>query len=493
MFIMVSKMKAKVWLISWLFIIIILIGIPAFCVYKVDPYFHYHLPDLSKYFYTLNNQRSQNDGIIKRFEYDALITGTSMTENFRTSEMNDIFGCNAIKVPFFGGSYKEINDNIAAALKYNSNLKTVVRCLDMSRFLDSYDLMRFDLGTYPSYLYDDNPFNDVEYLFNRDVFFGMVYKMISEKDLEGYKVGITSFDDYSRWQERSAFGLSSVIKNRVNIRNEVQPHLTEDEKARIKKNIELNVISVADKYPSVDFYYYYSPYSVAAWIEWENIGMLNKYLDAEQYITELILSHKNIHLFSFNNRTDITMDLNNYSDSTHYGSWVNTLILKWMYEGKYQLTEENYVNELDMEKEFYSRIDCSEIENQEDYESDYFAGALLNKELTGVDPLIISQGNLKDGDIEGDRFMFNLGEGYKGYNYLCFSAKKQDDNGSLKVCVYDEEGNVIGIVERMAEFLDNEKHRYVIDLSAFSGYVTVILNGADKPNPDYQFGDIYVY
>ena len=71
-------------------------------VYKIDPFFHYHKPDTEKYFYELNNQRSQNDGVMKRFDYDALITGSSMSAYFRTSELDELFGTDSIKVTFNG-------------------------------------------------------------------------------------------------------------------------------------------------------------------------------------------------------------------------------------------------------------------------------------------------------------------------------------------------------------------------------------------------------
>ena len=61
-------------------------------------------------------------------------------------------------------------------------------------------------------------------------------------------------------------------------------------------------------------------------------------LEAEAYITELIIPHKNIHLFSFNRRTDITGHLNNYKDSVHYAIWVNSMVLKWMHVGEGLLT-----------------------------------------------------------------------------------------------------------------------------------------------------------
>jgi len=499
-------MKVKVWLISWLIIVISVLSVLGFWVYKIDPYFHYHKPELDTYFYVLDNQRSQNGGIIKHFEYDALISGSSMTENFKTTEADKIFGCNSIKVPYSGGSYKEISDSIKNALEVNDDLKIVIRCLDMIRFCDEADLMRYDLGKYPTYLYDNNPFNDVEYLLNRDVVMGRAYQMTLDNDKEGFEPGITPFDEYSSWQPLCVFGINTVSPDGVTVTETEQIHLSEEERAVIRENIELNVTDIADEYPDVDFYYFYSPYSVVAWNEWKTAGTLYKILEAEAYITELIVPHKNIHLFSFNNITDISTDLNNYKDEWHYATWINSLILKWMHDGQYQLTEDNYKEYLKQEYDFYTTFDYASVNNQEDYEADYYAAALLNKELTGVEPLDVlndgkadvvlnEEGENTDRECIGIKFDVNLDD---GYNYLCFNGQKIADNGRLTAYVYDEAGTVVGQIEADGKDLDNEEHQYVIDLSSISGTVTVELNGevdGDKGSSDSgcRFSNVYMY
>lgn len=528
-------MKVKIWFISWLIIVVSALSVLGFWVYKIDPFFHYHQPDLNGYFYSLNNQRSQNDGISKHFDYDALITGTSMTENFRTSEADEIFGCNSIKVPYSGGSYMEVNDNIVNALDANKDLRLVIRCLDMGKFLEPYDYMRTDLGKYPTYLYDSNPFNDVEYLLNRDVIFGRVYQMTLDNDQEGFKPGITTFDDYSRWQSSFAFGINAVCPNGVTVTETEQNHLTEEEKVVIKRNVDLNVTRVAVEHPDVDFYYFYSPYSVLTWNEWRTGGMLYKMLEAETYITELIVQYKNIHLFSFNNRTDITTNLNNYKDATHYACWINTLILKWMHDGQYQLTEDNYQDYLEREWDFYTTFDYASVNGQVDYEADFYAAAMLNVELTGADPLDVLNDDrvdvsineaeyitdetgrnvivnchgslardyhvdtlidyIRDKEFIGIKFEVNLDD---GYNYLCFNGQKIMNHGRLTAYVYDKDGNVVRQIEVNYPDLDNEVHQYVIDLSTLSGKVTVVLNGGyvdytGSLNSNFQFSNVYMY
>ena len=373
-------MKSKNWIIGWGVIVSIFLSIIGILVIKIDPYFHYHKPDLNKYYYSLDNQRSQNNGVIKNFDYDALITGSSMTENFKTSEMDHIFAVKSIKVPFSVGTYKEINDNLVFALENNPKLKTIVRSLDYSKIFDDKDLMRTDLGEYPTYLYDSNPVNDVRYLFNKDVVFGRIYPMISNKSETNFKPGITSFDDYASWQKNYTFGKNSVIPNGIKSIEKSKPvHLTNEEKQTINENIAQNVTSLAAKYPDVNFYYFFPPYSAVFWNDLNNDGTIYKQIEAESYAIELILKYPNIHLYSFNMLTDITTDLNNYKDSTHYGQWINSLMLRYMKNNKRLLTKENYRSYLDEEFKFYTSFDYSSLNDQIDYEDDLYKADIVDK------------------------------------------------------------------------------------------------------------------
>lgn len=213
----------------------------------------------------LNNQRYQNDGIIKHFDYDAVITGTSMTENFKSSEMDELFNVHSIKVPFSGGSFYELNNHIKTALMTH-NVKYVVRCLDYHLLITDKDLLRQDLGaTYPLYLYNENPFDDVQYVLNKDVIFENCIPMLEDRlrDMPG---GITSFDEYSNWMPYYSFSKEAVLGDRTSF-NAPQSvlELTEEEEKMLRENIQQNVISLAKQYPETDFYYYFPPWSVAYW------------------------------------------------------------------------------------------------------------------------------------------------------------------------------------------------------------------------------------
>ena len=118
--------------------VLLVLGIAGLLVYYVDPFFHYRKPN-PHLFYPLNGglERYINDGILRQFEYDSIITGTSMTENFKVSTCNDLYASNTIKVPFSGATYKEINDNLAKAYKTENEIKFVIRSLDLTHLVEN--------------------------------------------------------------------------------------------------------------------------------------------------------------------------------------------------------------------------------------------------------------------------------------------------------------------------------------------------------------------
>ena len=71
-------------------IAILLLGAAGLVIW-IDPFFHYHAP-FDGISYVLEDERYQNDGIARHFDYELLIIGTSMCENFRTSQAEELFG-----------------------------------------------------------------------------------------------------------------------------------------------------------------------------------------------------------------------------------------------------------------------------------------------------------------------------------------------------------------------------------------------------------------
>lgn len=353
-------MNAKKWNLCVLGGMLLALGVLGGVTIYVDPAFHFHKP-LSNLSYPLGGvsyERYGNDGIIKHFQYDALITGNSMVENFHPSEWDELTGSNTIKVPFQSGFYKEINDNVKTALESNTELKTVIRCLDYARLVVDKDSVMENFS-YPTYLYNENPFDDVQYIWNMDVFFEQtIYTLFWNR--QGKET--TSFDDYVYWSDSRTYGKEAVL-NSYTLEEKVTTEqiLSEEEKILIIDNLQQNVVDTAKAYPDVTFYLFLSPYSIGYYDQLNQQGKLDWFIEAKKVAIEELLQCDNIKLFSFDTNFDMICDLDNYSDYYHYGAWINSQILQWMSKDEYLLTKENYMEHLNSQKSFCKSYDYEKL------------------------------------------------------------------------------------------------------------------------------------
>ena len=339
--------KSRNFFIIFISVFVITVLLMAGLVVYVDPYFHYHAP-LDGRNYILKEQRYLNDGIVKHFDYDAAIFGSSMTECMRPSVMDSLFGTKGIKVPFSGGSYKEVGDLERVALSNNGNIKMTVRALDCLRFFDDKDARDYEEDSYPTYLYDKNIFNDVKYVFSKNAIIDSALILMQR----GAAAKPSSFDTYSNWNNDFAFGKEAVLnhydRNGVE-KKDVEYVLSDAEKEIIKANITQNVTSIADDYPGTEFYIYYTPYSIYYIDYFKLSGELTRQIQAEEYITSLLLEHKNIHVYSFYMKHELIENPAYYKDLAHHSQDASDMIIKWLYEGEGELTTDNY-------KDYYSEM-----------------------------------------------------------------------------------------------------------------------------------------
>ena len=342
----------KRWCVSFLCMTMLLLLAGGSINGIVDPYFHYHKP-LAGLEYAIYDERYQNDGIVKHFDYDAILTGTSMTENFKTSEFDALFQTESIKVPFSGATYKEINENLERATKANPEIRYIVRGLDYNSFSADAQEMRYE--SYPDYLYDDNIFNDVEYLFNKTVLFDVTLQYVILHTRDG---GVTtSFDAYKNWNKTVTFGRAAVLSQYNRPEKEEPVEYT----PLNPENIEQNVLALAEANPQIEFYLFFTPYSIVFFDSLSQRGILDNYLLQEKEAIELMLPYENIHLFSFFDDFELITGLDHYKDTIHYSEDINSYILQCMADGEHELTAENYEEFCENVWDFYTTYDYDEL------------------------------------------------------------------------------------------------------------------------------------
>lgn len=352
-------MKTKKWLIVYILSSIPLLALIAALTIFVDPYFHYHKPHTDLFFYELSNdnERYLNDGITLHFDYDAILTGTSMMENFKSSEFDAAFDCKTIKLPYRGGTLYEINSNQEKAFQ-NHSVKYIFRSLDYY-MLNKESTEKRNHFTYPEYLYNKNLVDDVKYIWNINVLSSIAKSFVKYLKKES---GITPFDEYGNWMSEYVFGKKEVLKGRTKFKSPKNFfEFTEQDENRTRNNVQKNIVDIAVAHPETQFYYFLPPYSIAEWgILYEN-GDLQRRLKEESITVQLLVGYDNIHLFSFNSKTDWILNLDRYKDSVHYDDKINSEMVKLMREDKYRITKENVDDYLKAETDFFMNFDYNSI------------------------------------------------------------------------------------------------------------------------------------
>jgi len=350
-----EEQLARKWFIKCSISILTVLFTVALIMIIMDPYFHYHgpLPFLS---YRIYEERYTNDGISRHFDFDAMITGTSMTQNFKPSEMDELFGTTTVKETFSGAGYQELSENLERALIRNKDLKTVLWVIDYNGLLRDYDFTQYE--NYPTYLYDDNPFNDVSYLFNKSVLYHGVLSNV-RMTLSGLES--TTMDEYSSWERECGLDIIMQSYDREKMKPESDTEFGQKEYDTVVKTINTNIVRLVNKYPDVTFYIVYPPYSICYFDALVLQDILSKQFQAEQTATELLLECPNVKLYNFFDQYDIICNPDYYCDECHYNAEVNSMILNWIAEGTGLVTKENYQDKLEKEKEFYTNYDYDSI------------------------------------------------------------------------------------------------------------------------------------
>lgn len=291
----------------------------ALLVAVIDPFFHYHkpLPGLKA---VLNEKEYQCIGTLRNFDYDALIVGSSVCENYNNGWIDNKFGVKSIKAIRSYGATADLCFFVNEAYK-NHNIRKVFYNIDPVA-LSSMPRITFEETGCPMYLYDQNPFNDIQYLLNKDVIFSRIPYMLSKSVIGDYDEG----DSYN-WGQWKEFNSDMVLGLHIRKHsvNEMKPYDAYDKES--DANIAL-ITDIIEAHPETEFYIFVPPYS---FMWWDNI---NRYGDIEAYIYNMrkcakkLVKYDNVRFYYFLDDEDIVTDLENYMDVVHFSPDINYEIVQ---------------------------------------------------------------------------------------------------------------------------------------------------------------------
>lgn len=329
-------MNNKKWTIITITITAILLLIMVCVMIVIDPLFQYHEP-LKTISYTIDSEDYQNPGIAKNFDYNSVIVGSSMTENFKPSLFNEQMELKTVKLPFSGARTKNIKKILDISIA-NKKIKKVFYGLDIFSLEAKSEEIRHEL---PEYLYDNNLVNDVEYVLNKD----LMYRAYENLKNTVKKKENTSLDEAYNWANQYTYLENEVVTNYNQNKNNYNSNPTNLD--RVEGNLKNNIIPLIEQNPDTEFYMFFPPYSILYWDWIIKNDKLDGTIQELEYIIEELLNYDNVKVFYFQNIEEIITNLYFYRDYNHYGQVISDYMLECFANEKYVLNKENYKQELE--------------------------------------------------------------------------------------------------------------------------------------------------
>ena len=297
-------------------------------VFLFDPFFHYHKP-IRPLKAVLTQAEYQVIGTLRTFDYDSLIAGSSMAENYNNKWFDETFDCTAIKAVKPGANTSDLVYLIEAAYE-EKEIKNIFYTLDISALTTIIQEHYVNEGM-PLYLYNKNPFDDVKYLFNKHVFFEDIPYMIANSFLGDYDEG-----DSFNWAQYKEFGTLHYTPT-----EEKQEDKKLDEYAKyVDFNME-KLENLVKTHPETKYIFMIPPYSSLWWYEAYMCGDIElDFYALDQAFTRL-LSYENVEIHYFQNMEEIVSNLNLYMDLIHYHPDVNKSLVDLIPTNKYKVTLSN--------------------------------------------------------------------------------------------------------------------------------------------------------
>ncbi len=312
---------------------IILLAAVIAVIVVFDPFYQYHkpLPGLKS---VLTDKEYQCVGTLRNFDYNALIVGSSVCENYNNRWFDEGFSCQTIKAIRSYGATADLCFLLDIAYQ-NRDLKYVFYNIDPSS-LSADTATTYESTGCPMYLYDTSYLNDYSYVLNKTVLLEKIPYMLAFSMKSDYDEG-NSYN-WAQWKFFSAELAMGMYNRLSSVKPMYEQTYYED---KLAGNLAL-LTNQVNSHPETTFKFFIPPYSMLWWDNIYRSGERDAYLYNEKQAIAALLAYDNVEIYYYQDEEDIITDLDNYMDMIHFSKEINELICNKMIAGEGRLTKENY-------------------------------------------------------------------------------------------------------------------------------------------------------
>ena len=317
-------------------------------LYIYDPLQVWHKPYFRDTTF-IRDSRIQIKGIVKNYDFDSFILGTSMLENILSKDANQKFGNKWANISSGGFALNER----AVILKYmlkHTQPKNIIYSLDIGHLVETHknDTKNF------AFLYDDNELNDLKIYLNKKfvlcaIRFSKSGDCVGSKDLDNFISNLwikdighnARFGGMQKWLEnKENEQIKDTIKE-LSLMKTPPPYNPAPFSDSIKSNqkfLEENLLIFARANPRTRFYVVIPTYSRLFYRLNDKIFPKEKVI--LKWLVNEVANLKNVAIYGFDD-LDYADEIANYKDLTHYNIDMNQMQLDAIANGTHILTPQN--------------------------------------------------------------------------------------------------------------------------------------------------------
>ena len=303
-------------------------------IFIIDPIQYFRKASFYKPFYS--DALLMSPGIIKNYEYDSLVIGSSMSQNFEIKDLNKFLEGNFIKSTEGGVSAYEISKILEYSNSQNK-LKKLVLNIDYFSFSKQFNTVQTN---FPEYIYSDNYLDKFKYLYSYDSLVKIAYTLKGNILNQSYGY---DFNTCYSWGNNFKYSEEIVLNSFRNDSFDKSFNKTTHNFDNMKIHLDLYVVS--NLKPNLEYIYFLPPYSILVFNDALKKGWLEDLLQFRTYLAEIAESNSNIYLYDFQVDIDTITDLNNYKDISHYSPDISKKILKDIRDNNFRIINKDQMIE----------------------------------------------------------------------------------------------------------------------------------------------------
>lgn len=300
-------------------------------VFVIDPYIYYHRAWVMKNVFS--NSRARIPGVMRNFEYDTVLFGSSVCQNFRCSEIDAALNVRCVKATSAGLSSDTLSRYFETAWRYRG--KKLTRCVVGIDFLGF--AKKGDTSNY-IYLYEDRIF-PCEYFYSVDTASAILDVFATNISAPYNRISRHQLDADAMFSNKPRLKYGRKLLER-DVRDLTTGPVKPDKQT--KEKFDRHLLVHVRNHPEIRFDFFLPPYSIYYWCFLRECGKLDDYLELRDVFAEMAAQYPNVRIYDFQAEFDIVCSPDNYKDVTHYSPAINTLIINDIGKGRHVFPVEEF-------------------------------------------------------------------------------------------------------------------------------------------------------